>query len=368
MPVYGTVQNPLDTTGAAVIDPQLATVCIAAIGADPSIGAILAVNKLPWQSHEEPFSGQQFVDAIGKGAAESSVPVVFVNQVMQPITEVTRASMQLGGISYAICGLGSAVTALHHVAWWSEQHSTVVAAPADLPVPVPEQRRGVWSESRARRLLEAAGVPVIPAVLARTADEAVAAAEGIGGAVAIKLVSPQVLHKTDIGGVRLGVTGAEAVREAFDAVTAAAGHVRGASVEGALVTPMRTGGVELLAGVVRDPQWGLMLAVALGGVFTEVLHDAALAPLPVSLDRVRTMVASLRGAAMLDGVRGGPPADLAAVCNAVLRLAELAAALGDDLESLEVNPLCIDGAVVEALDAVVTWRHASGDPVGKETG
>jgi succinyl-CoA synthetase beta subunit len=120
--------------------------------------------------------------------------------------------------------------------------------------------------------------------------------------------------------------------------------------------------------VVRDPQWGLMLAVALGGVFTEVLHDAALAPLPVSLDRVRTMVASLRGAAMLDGVRGGPPADLAAVCNAVLRLAELAAALGDDLESLEVNPLCIDGAVVEALDAVVTWRHASGDPVGKETG
>ena len=105
MPAYGTVQNPLDTTGAAVIDPQLATACIAAMGADPSIGAILSVNKLPWQSHEEPFSGQQFVDAIGKGAAESSVPVVFVNQVMQPITDVTRASMQLGGILYAICGL-----------------------------------------------------------------------------------------------------------------------------------------------------------------------------------------------------------------------------------------------------------------------
>ena len=211
-------------------------------------------------------------------------------------------------------------------------------------------------------------MPVIPAVLVRTADDAVAAAERIGGAVAIKLVSPQILHKSDIGGVRLGVTGADAVREAFDAVTAAAGQVPGASVEGALVTPMRIGGIELLAGVVRDPQWGLMLAVALGGVFTEVLRDAALAPLPVSHDRVRTMVTSLRGAAMLDGVRGGPPADLDAVCNAVFRLAELAAALGDDLESLEVNPLRIDGGVVEALDAVVTWRDASGDTVGEETG
>jgi acetate---CoA ligase (ADP-forming) len=368
MPAYGTVQNPLDTTGAAVIDPQLATACIAAMGADPSIGAILAVNKLPWQSHEEPFSGQQFVDAIGKGAAESSVPVVFVNQVMQPITDVTRASTDLGGIPYAICGLGSAVTALQHVAWWSAQRYAAPPAPADVSVPAPALRRGVWSERRARELLDAAGVPVIPAVLARSADDAVAAAERIGGPVAVKLVSPQILHKSDIGGVRLGVIGAAAVRDAFDAVTAAAGQVPGASVEGALVTPMRTGGIELLAGVVRDPHWGPMLAVALGGVLAEVLHDAALAPLPVSSDTVRTMVTSLRGAAVLDGVRGGPPADLDAVCNAVLRLAELAAALGDDLESLEVNPLWIDGSVVEALDAVVTWRDASGDPAGEETG
>jgi acyl-CoA synthetase (NDP forming) len=356
MPAYGTVQNPLDTTGAAVIDPPLATACIAAMGADPSIGAILAVNKLPWQPHEVPFSGQQFVDAIGKGTAESLVPVVFVNQVMQPITDVTRSSMELGGVPYAICGLGQAVTALRHVAWWSEQRSTVRPAPADVPVPDPAERRGIWSENRARELLEAAGVPVIPAILARTEYDAAAAAERLGGAVAVKLVSPQILHKSDIGGVRLGVTGADAVREAFRAVTAAAGEVPGASVEGALVSPMRPGGIELLAGVVRDPHWGPMLAVALGGVFAEVLHDVALAPLPVSPDTVRTMVTSLRGAAVLDGVRGGSPADLDAVCNAVLRLAELAAALGDDLESLEVNPLRVDGSVVEALDAVVTWR------------
>ena len=94
----------------------------------------------------------------------------------------------------------------------------------------------------------------------------------------------------------------------------------------------------------------------------------ALAPLPVSPDRVRALVGSLRGAAVLDGVRGTTPADLDAVCNVVQRIADLALALGDELESLEVNPLRVDGSVVEALDAVVTWRDASGDRVPEEQG
>jgi acyl-CoA synthetase (NDP forming) len=363
MPAYGTVQNPLDVTGAAVIDPTLTTSCLVSIGTDPSIGVVLAVNKLPWQAHEQPFSGQVFVDSIGKGDAGSDVPVVFVNQVMQPITDVTRASMADGGVRYAICGLGHAVTAMGHLAWWSAQS---VAAPdralvdaMDVVVPSPRERRGVWSEFRARELLRAAGVPVVPADLVRTADEAAAAAARIAAPVAIKLVSPQVLHKSDIGGVRLGVNGEKDVRAAFEAVTAAAARVPGAAVEGALVAPMRSGGIELLVGVVRDPQWGPMLAIALGGVFTEVLHDGALAPLPVTSARIRDLVASLRGAAVLDGVRGGPPADLDAVVAAIARIAELAYALGGDLESLEVNPLRVDGSVVEALDAVLTWR----DPV-----
>jgi acetate---CoA ligase (ADP-forming) len=357
MPAYGTVQNPLDITGAAVMEPPLATACIEAVAADPSVGAVLAVNKLPWQQHEQPFAGQQFIDAIGK--AVSSVPVVFVNQVMQPITDVTRASMQLAGIGHAICGLSHAVTAMHRLAWWSGLTDAEPTAAADVPVPSSTERRGVWSEHRARALLEAAGVPVIPAAFVRTPDEAVAAAQRFGGPVAIKLVSPGVLHKSDIGAVRLGVTGAAAVRKQFDAVISAVAEVPGATAEGALITPMRDGGIELLAGVVRDPQWGLMLVIALGGVFVEILHDAARTPLPASRDRVRTLVGSLRGAAVLDGVRGAPRADLDAVCAAVLRLADLAVALGDDLESLEVNPLRIDGSVVEALDAVVTWRETS---------
>jgi acetate---CoA ligase (ADP-forming) len=159
-----------------------------------------------------------------------------------------------------------------------------------------------------------------------------------------------------VGGVLLDVPPREpAVGDAFRAVTAAARAVDGAEVEGVLVSPMRRGGTELLAGVVRDPNWGLMLAVALGGIFVEVLKDSALAPLPVTPDQVRHMLEGLRGHAVLRGTRGTAPADLAALSAVIARLGDLAVALGDDLESLEVNPLRVDGSDIEALDAVVTW-------------
>jgi succinyl-CoA synthetase beta subunit len=120
---------------------------------------------------------------------------------------------------------------------------------------------------------------------------------------------------------------------------------------------MRRGGTELLAGVVRDPHWGLLLAVAVGGVFVEVLQDSALAPLPVTPQRAREMLDRLRAAAVLRGTRGTVPADLDALAAVIARLGDLAVALGDDLESLEVNPLLVRGSAIEALDAVVTWTR-----------
>ena len=173
----------------------------------------------------------------------------------------------------------------------------------------------------------------------------------------MKVVSAQVTHKTDIGGVRLDVPPDEAaVTAAYTAVTAAAAAVDGAVVDGVLVSPMRRGGTELLVGVVADPLWGPMLAVALGGVFVEVLRDSVLTPLPVSRRRARQLLGRLRGRAVLDGARGGAPADLDALAAVIARVGDLALALGDDLAALEVNPLRVDGAVIEALDALVTWK------------
>jgi acetate---CoA ligase (ADP-forming) len=363
MPEYGTVQNPLDLTGAAIIDPSLFTRAIEAISADPSVGVVGVINSLPW-SGEGPYFGQQFVDAIGAGMRSAACPSAYISQIMQPVNDYSRDSMARGGVPYAIPGLRQAIVALRGVAWWSQvtRDLTAAATPGatalPVPVPAPGRRRGRWSEQAARELLADAGLPVVPARLVTSAaDAAAAAVVGSGEPLCVKVVSPQIVHKTEIGGVRLDVPpDPGALREAYRAVTAAAATA-GAAVEGVLVSPMRRGGTELLVGVVRDPQWGLLLAVAVGGVFVEVLQDSVLAPLPVSPQRAREMLDRLRGTALLRGARGTVPADLDALAAVIARLGDLAAALGDDLESLEVNPLLVQGPAIEALDAVVTWTR-----------
>jgi acetate---CoA ligase (ADP-forming) len=358
MPDYGTVQNPLDVTGAAVIDPSVFTRSIEALSADPSIGVVGVISGIPWIDDGQPYLGQRLVDAIGAGMHAAQCPTVYINQVLQPITDHTRAVMDQGQVPYVIPGLRQAVVALRNVAWWSQAIGSEQPGPAADPITIPSlaERREPWSEETARQLLSAASIPVVPGQLVTSADEAVKAAAEFGTTVVLKVISPQILHKSDIGGVRLNVAADErAIREAYAAVTAAAGTVDSAQVEGVLVSPMRSGGTELLAGVVRDPQWGPILAVALGGVFVEVLKDSALAPLPVSPAQARQLLAKLRGRAVLEGARGTIPADLDAVAAVIARIGDLALALGDDLESLEVNPLRVDGATVEALDAVITW-------------
>ncbi len=361
MPDYGTVQNPLDVTGAAIIDPTIFTRSIRAMAADPSIGVVGVIQGVPWLDDGGAHVTQRFVDAIGAGMADAACPTVFINQVLQPITDHTRTVMAHGGVKYVIPGLRQAIVAMRNVAWWSDVtreagHHQAAAAP--VTVPPAAQRHGQWSEDAARRLLADAGLPVVPARLVTTADDAAKAAAEFGGPVCLKVVSPQIMHKTDIGGVLLDVPAAEdSVKSAFEAVTAAAKNVDGATVEGVLVSPMRRGGTELLVGVVRDSHWGPMLAVALGGLFVEVLKDSALAPLPVSPAQARQLLGRLRGRAVLDGVRGAPPADLDALAAVIARTGDLALALGDDLESLEINPLRVDGTTIEALDAVVTWAR-----------
>src|SRR4051812_46632416 len=360
MPEYGTVQNPLDVTGAAIIDPTIFTRAIATMSKDPAVGVVAVVNGLPWMPSQLPYMAQVFVDAIGAGMQQADVPCVYVNQVLQPVTDVTRASMAAAGVPYTIPGLKPMVVALSKVGWWSDRTRALVGeqarTPQSVPVPPPSTRTGLWSENAARGLLADAGIPVVPAVLASSADAAAKAAAEFGGPVALKVCSAQILHKSDISGVRLGVSGND-VRHAYEGIAASAGAVEGAQLDGVLVSPMRSGGVELLVGVVRDPQWGPMLAVALGGVLVEVLKDSALTPLPVTPERAEQLLRGLRAAAVLDGVRGGPPADVGAVARVVSRIGDLALALGDEMESLEVNPLRIEGSSLEALDVVVTWRN-----------
>ena len=356
---FGTVQNPLDVTGAATIRTELFTHAIERMSADPAIGAIAVVGPLPGPNDASPWRGLGIAQAIGTGIDRAQCPVVLVNQVMTPRTPIMREVLAQIGEPYLVPGLDQTMVALGGLTRWSARLAVLdQEAPEarSVEVPAAEDRVGSWSEAEARELLSAAGVPVVPAHLVTSADAAAGAAAGLDGPVALKVVSPQILHKSDIGGVRLGVVGEDDVRAAYDAVVVAAEQVPDAKVDGVLVSPMRGPAPELLVGVVRDEQWGPILAVAIGGVLVEVLDDSVLSPLPVSPAHARTMLGRLRAAAVLDGVRGGRAADLDALAEVISRIGDLALALGDDLVALEVNPLRADGDLVEALDAVVEWR------------
>jgi acetate---CoA ligase (ADP-forming) len=356
---FGTVQNPLDVTGAAVIDPTIFAKAVTALADDPSIGVVGVVNALPLDGAPEQYPGRPILQHIGAGMKAASVPTLYINQVIQPTSAAGRWLLDDAQIPYAASGLKSAVHGMHKTIEWSQRCRELGATVAPRPtprVPAPTARTGTWSEAAARDLLEAAGIPVVPAKLVTSAEEAVLFAKELDGPVAIKVVSPQILHKSDIGGVKLGVEGPDAVRQAYDEVVHAGRGVAGAEVQGALVSPMRTGATELLVGVVRDPQWGLILAAAVGGVFVEALDDSVLTPLPVTPERATVLLGRLKAAMVLDGFRGSAPADRAALGEFVAQVGDLALALGDELVSLEINPVRVDGSQIEALDAVVEWK------------
>ncbi|MDQ6523403.1 acetate--CoA ligase family protein [Nocardioides sp. LHD-245] len=367
MPDFGHAHNPLDITGAAIIDPTLWTASVTAVGTDPSVGAVLAVNSLPWREDGRPFYGQRFVDAIGTGAAGAAVPVLYVTQTSQPVGPQVREILRRGGVGHVVPGLRLAVDGVGRIARWSERRRRPRPRPTTLALPeVAALTPGEpLSEAAARDLLLAAGVPAVPSWHVHSADEAAKAAADSGSPLAMKIVSADIGHKSDIGGVRLGVEPAHAATTYDDLVATCAAARPDARLDGVLISPMRTPATELLVGVTRDPEWGLLLAVGLGGVLVEVLDDVALAPLPVDEAAVLRMLQGLRGSALLDGVRGRPAADRAAVASAVAGIGRLAEALeavhGAAFDGIEVNPLRVEGSAVEALDALVTWAGAEPD-------
>ncbi len=197
--------------------------------------------------------------------------------------------------------------------------------------------------------------------LARSAEAAVAAAEAIGWPVALKGVSRAVVHKSDLGLVRLNLADAAALRAAFGGIAEALDRAAPGSMEGVLVQEMARGGVaELILGARHDPGFGPMVMVGLGGVLVEVLRDVQLAPAPLAPEDAAAMLRRLRLWPVLAGVRGQPPADVAAAAEALVRLSWLAADLGPRLAELDLNPLILRaaGRGAVAVDGRAMLRRA----------
>lgn len=223
------------------------------------------------------------------------------------------------------------------------------SAMPDLP------RNRVLNEVEAKAALRSVGIRGPEEFLASGAEAAAAHVAGREGRFAIKVVSPDILHKTDVGGVALGVPAkevAEAVRTMRATVSCAAPTAR---LDGFLITPMLTGGVECLLGVHSDPLFGPVVVFGLGGVTVEIYKDVTTRMAPVTKDAALDMIRAIRGFPVLDGFRGRPKADVAALANAIVALSRLADANRDHVKTLEVNPLLVlpEGQGVIALDAVI---------------
>ena len=353
----GQTLNPIDLTGAAVRQVSLWQSVSQIVSTDPGVG--LTVINLELPASCTPLMPDA-LEYMGAAVSSCSTPVLLMSNISLPVNEYGQAFLDKCGAGFAAPGVGLGMLALGRLMWWSQRVSRAVAGTMTPPMvgkaPAMAGPRPL-SERALLDYLARTGVPVVPATVVQTAEQAVAAAHALGGAAVLKILSPDIAHKTDIGGVKLNVSGDAAVRVAYesimDSVRAAAPQ---AKLEGVTVSPFRSGGMELLVGVSRDPQWGLGIAVGLGGVWVEALDDSAVRLLPVSRNEIVAALSGLRGARLFNGFRGAPAADLDQVADVVVAIGEAALALGPDLMTLEVNPLLVQGTQIEALDALAIWR------------
>lgn len=352
LPPFAMPANPLDITGAAMLQPDLIPTALSVLASDASVGALGFVFDAPLKDDARGFA-RNFIRHIGEGFKAAGKPCVMMSHTFSAVNGDAREMTDSAGVVYSGGGVRHCVSALGHLLAhhaWRERRQTEAADTSASAALRPDGEREVLD------YLASAGVPVIPARLARTADEAAAIAGTLDTDVVLKIASPDIAHKTEVGGVALNLRGEEAVRAAFDAMLA---RVRAsapeARIEGVVVAPMRKGGVELFVGTMNDPQWGPAIAVGLGGIWVEALKDTSLRLLPIGEQDALEMLAELRGAKLLDGFRGAPAADRQALARAIVAIGRAALALGPDLVSLEINPLLVAGTRIEALDGLTEW-------------
>jgi len=206
-------------------------------------------------------------------------------------------------------------------------------------------------------LLAAYGLPLPEQVLARSVDEAHAAAGRLGFPLAMKIESPKILHKTEIGGVRLGIRSIDEVGTAFAALMKIGeSAVERDDIDGVLMQPMIQANTEMILGSTRDPRLGHVMIAGIGGVLVELLKDVALRLPPLSRSEARSMVMETRAARLLTGYRGKPAADVGALERALVAFSQLVAELGDVVDEIEINPLFVldEGRGVAVGDALLT--------------
>jgi acetate---CoA ligase (ADP-forming) len=341
--------NPLDVWGSGRDTEPLFTECLSALAADPAVGAVaLAVDLVPEFDDDDSYPR-----AVLAAAAATAKPVVVLAGLPSAVDQAAAARLRAAGVP-VLEGTRTGLLALRHL----RDHAP--PPPPDVPPAAPDPPGAAvtrWPDLLARQpgavvlfdLLHDYGIRAVRTQPASTRGEALKAAAEIGYPVVLKTDEPGIAHKSDVGGVRLGLGDPGALAAAYDELATRLGPR-------ALVCETAAPGTELALGLVRDPSLGPLVVVSAGGVFIEIFSERAVVLPPVSRSQARAILARLRVAALLAGARGRPPADLDAAADAIVAISRLALDLGDALEAMDINPLICGPSGAIAADVLVIPR------------
>jgi acyl-CoA synthetase (NDP forming) len=340
--------NPLDLWGSGRDWERSYETCLAAMAADPAVGCTVLAIDLVTGSRLVPG----YLDVVERVHAATERPVAVMGNLASAIDPAAADRLRNRGIT-VLMGTDTALAALRHALTWRPAAPVSPLDRDSLALAATWRQRlcgrtEPLDEIESKCLLADWGISVVAERLVETEAEALAAARALGWPVVVKTAAPGILHKSDAGGIRLGLADETAVASAFGALRERFGPR--AVVQRQIAGPHQ---VEMFLGMTSDLQFGPLVAVGIGGIWVEALRDVVMAMPPLDAPTARTLLARLRGYAMLEGLRGAPPVDLMALAEAIAAFSRMAAALGDAVDQVDVNPLLAGADGVVAVDALV---------------
>lgn len=358
LPSYASPNNPLDMTASLSYDADLYAGALRTVMDDPNIGMVLIGYTLLLEIADPcihyMYKGIEKVVQEKGGNCKPIAMIPFAENTRNP--EYQEKLFQIG-----VPVLPPPVYAfkmLHHLADFIDYKPETKTLELAVGHPKSEETQAL-SEHESKQELKVYGVPVPDEVIVTSKEEAAQFAKDHPGALVMKVESADILHKSDVGGVKLNVCGPEAAEKAYEEIMESVTAKRpDAHINGILTVPMLDAGVEIIIGVNNDPQFGPMIMVGMGGVFVEVFKDVALYPAPLKEEEALEMLKSLKSFKLLNGYRGTEKCDIKALCQTIVAISNYAQANKDVLKELDINPLFVypEGKGVGVADALIVKR------------
>lgn len=359
------VGNPLDAGFAAVVDPSVYMKSIKLMIDDPDIDIVIVDAEFPKTPHEQRERNLRIVDEM---ASRASKPVIYISAMSIGFSEFTKGLRKSLRHLAVMQGMDRAVTAIKSLLAYARLRKEVPdlvssskpAARAVLEKALASARGAALDEFASKKLLKAYGIPVSKEGIAQTAADAVKIAKQIGFPVVAKVVSAEILHKSDIGGVVLNLNSAAEVKNAFSDITARVKKLKGKpKLDGILIAQQVKADLELVVGASLDAEMGPVVLFGTGGIDIELMKDVALAGAPLDEAEARLLIGRTKAGIKMRGYRGKPALHEASAVKALVGLSNLIADAGDRIASIDVNPFLINAKTGVAVDALIVLNNAA---------